>query len=562
MTFTSLIDFLQENLNIIIILIFAALPLYIGSAAATRTLNTESDFFLCNRSLSTPSAFFTVDATWWSTFAFLGSTSSFFFNGCIYWIALGWNVLFGLLFMMYGKRLWQMGKDSDYGTIIDFFNDKYHSNTLNILITIILLVTIIPYMMVQLVGGGIVIEIATNSLFPWKLNILFFFIIMVVYLWAGGLRSVVWTDILYAIMIFVGMLSIGIIFISYSGGLSSTLENLNETSPSYMKLPEIISNTYGYGFWISLLFIMPLGEIMMPQIWTRIFAVKEKKTFNVMPFLISVATIAYLGSMLAGNSARVLEPDYSGKTDYLLPTLLNNHATPIITALILSCVVAASLSTINSQLHSLSHIVTKNFYKQYINPSATEKHTISQGKIYIVVISAVTYILLSSTQLSTIFNITLLSFGCVAQLIVPVTGALLLKNHSATASIAGIICGEAVTVIFFFWQPAVYVLHPSIIGLILNLVIYTLIYCNEFNRVPRLHIPEYITGMSTRVKLFWLAILACFALIASPLIPFFSSEMIMLGNIPLVYFFVFALWIILCTLCLIGLIYSWGDRRK
>lgn len=80
MSISTLADMIQNNINIIIILIFAGIPLLIGSAAATKSVSTVSDFFLCNRSLGTATSFFTIYATWWSSFAFLGSTSSFYFR--------------------------------------------------------------------------------------------------------------------------------------------------------------------------------------------------------------------------------------------------------------------------------------------------------------------------------------------------------------------------------------------------------------------------------------------------------------------------------------------------
>ena len=98
MSISALFDMIQNNISLIIILIFAGVPLLIGSTAANRSVSTISDFFLCNRSLGTALSFCTIYATWWSSFAFLGSTSSFYTQGPLYWIALAWNVHNGNLF--------------------------------------------------------------------------------------------------------------------------------------------------------------------------------------------------------------------------------------------------------------------------------------------------------------------------------------------------------------------------------------------------------------------------------------------------------------------------------
>ena len=259
MSISALFEMFENNINIIIILVFASVPLLIGSAAATRSVSTVSDFFLCNRSLGTAISFSTIYATWWSSFAFLGSTSSFYFQGPVYWIALGWNALFGIAFMIFGRKLRQEKNSMNYRTPVDFFNDKYNSPILNKTIIVMLIVFTIPYISVQFMGGGILIEMATNSLIPWRISTLFFLFIMIIYIWSGGLRAVAWTDSLYTILIFTGMLLTGIIFIHMTGGISETFKAISETSPQSLHFPEEINGVNGYGFWISLLIVMPMG---------------------------------------------------------------------------------------------------------------------------------------------------------------------------------------------------------------------------------------------------------------------------------------------------------------
>lgn len=472
MSISTLIDMVQNNVNIIIILIFAGIPLLIGSAAATKSVSTVSDFFLCNRSLGTAMAFFTIYATWWSSFAFLGSTSSFYFRGPLYWIALGWNVLFGILFMFFGKKLWSQSKDNNFKTPIDFFNDKFHSSALNNFIILLMFFLTTPYISVQFMGGGIIIEMATNGVIPWRISTLLFFTIMIVYLWSGGLRAVAWTDAVYATLIFTGMLLIGIIFIHMTGGIRNTFETLSITNPDILKLPKTINGVSGYGFWFSLLIIMPLGELMMPQIWTRTYAIKERKTFNLIPFLLSIASIAYLGTMLAGHSALILEPNYMGASDYILPTLLIKYLPPLLMSFIVCCAVAACLSTANSQLHSISQILTLDIYKRYFNVNATEKHLVFVAKLVILMVAMLAYLLLLVGNLSTIFDTVLVSFCGIMQLIVPVCAGLFQKNPNAQSALAGLGTGLFITILFFFWHPVVFPISPGILGLAANIAAY------------------------------------------------------------------------------------------
>ena len=472
MSISALFHMIQTNSSLIIILIFAGIPLLIGSAAANRSVSTISDFFLCNRSLGTALSFCTIYATWWSSFAFLGSTSSFYTQGPLYWIALGWNVLFGILFCVFGKPLWRRSRLKSYRTPIDFFHDTYHSRHLDMAAILLMVALSIPYISVQFLGGGIIIEMATNGLIPWRISALLFFLIMILYIWSGGLRAIAWTDSLYSVMIFVGMLLIGILFVHMTGGIQETFAKLAEVRPESLHLPKEVDGTTGAGFWFSLLIIMPLGELMMPQIWIRTYAIKKSRTFDIMPFLLSIATLAYLGTMLAGNAAAVLEPDYPGASDYILPAMLIKYLPPVLMAFIICCAAAACLSTANSQLHSISEILTLDIYKTYFHTKAPEKQLILVAKGFILVIAALAYLLLLLGNLSTIFQTAFLAFSGIIQLAVPAIGGLFWKKADARSALIGLLTGLAATFLFSFWKPFTFPVSPGLIGLACNAVLF------------------------------------------------------------------------------------------
>ncbi len=567
MSISTLFDTIQSNINIIVILIFASIPILIGSASATKSVSTVSDFFLCNRSLGTTISFFTIYASWWSSFAFLGSTSSFYFTGPIYWIALGWNVLFGILFMVFGKRIWSESNKHSYMTPIDFFSAKYHSPVLDKTILAIMVGLMIPYIAVQFLGGGIIIEMATNGLIPWKISTLIFFAIMIIYLWSGGLRAVVWTDALYAILIFIGMLLIGIIFVNLTGGIHDTFLTISKVNPTALQMPDQVYGINSYGVWISLLVVMPLGELMTPQIWIRIYAIKEEKTFHVLPFLLSLATLAYLGTMLAGNAALILEPDYVGQSDYLLPTMLTKYLPPLLMSFMMCCAATACLSTANSQLHSMSQLITLNIYKQHFNKGATEKHLVLVAKLIILLIAFIIYLILLMVRIPTIFNTVFMTFGGVAQLFVPFVGALRHEKPNADSALAGILAGITVTVVLSFWHPFTLPVSAGIIGLAVNALIFTLSSkgLEKNNAVGKKRCLDakrfWQTHNGKRASFVWVGIMLCLFLMGSPIIVILDHFHCAIWGIPAVYVFPFAVWLILCVLTLIGYILKWGQKK-
>lgn len=261
-----------STLSIMIIFIFAFIPLVVAEIARKESLPTIENFFLQDRKMPLVMVFFTVYATWVSSFAYLGSVSSFYLNGPVYMTALAWNILFGLLFKVIGRRLWSYGNSYGYVTPGDFFNDIYQSKSLNTLVTLILLIFTIPYLQVQLSGGAYLIEVATGGLIPWRLSGLIFYLIIIVYLWSGGIRAVALTDIVYGILIFITMLSVGFYLSSKAGGIDFIFKRIVELDPdkNIMDKIDVFS-------WLSMFIIVPLGAIMGPPLWLRIYSVGERK---------------------------------------------------------------------------------------------------------------------------------------------------------------------------------------------------------------------------------------------------------------------------------------------
>ena len=474
MSFSFLNDTIFSQSTLIILLAFTLIPLLIGSFASQHSIATINDFFIYNRKMGTIISFFTVYATWWSSFAFLGSISYFYKFGPIYWTGIVWNILFGILYMVYGTKVSLYCKKLSYITPIDFYSDIYNSKILNFIVMAMMVVFTTLYLQIQLFGGAILISIASGNIIPWQICALVFFIVMIIYLWSGGMRAVAWADVFYGILIFFGMLFAGFYLAYKFGGVDSIFRKILIESPEMLVIAPA-GNVSGITMWISMFIIIPIGTLMGPPMWLRMNATMENKTFSIMPLLISVAAIAYLGSMLVGNIAILFPPEGVSTADYILPNLLRDNSPAWVAALIMCCGAAACLSTANAEVHAISSLVTLNIYKTYINPRATEKRTVFVGKTVIVLFSCIAYItLISSNYIASIVETGVFSLACMAQLIVPLTGALLWRRSNSTGALLGIVVGMALTFSLSFIPNVVLYIHPGIIGLFANIIVFLL----------------------------------------------------------------------------------------
>ena len=457
-----------------IIALFMLIPLVMGFIAGKQSVPTTEDYFVQGRGMGSVAVFFTVSATWWSAFAFMGSNSYFFLNGPLYWTALAWNILFGILYYVIGKKVWYFGKRNNFITPKDFFMFHYDSETLGNIVAVIMLIFTLPYLQVQLTGGAYLIQTASNNVIPYWAAALLFYVVIIIYVWSGGLRAVAWTDIFYGVLLFFGMIFAGFYIVSLPqvGGVTAMFDYIESTTPEKLIVGD------NWMLYLSMFIVTPVGSFMGPQLWTRMYATKSHKLFNKMPFLLGLAAIAYIGSMLVGNAANILCPDIT-ETDKILPTVLYQYAPFILASFIIACGAAAAMSTANSQVHAMSAIWTVDFHEKYINKNLSEKQLVWVGRWTILIFSAIAYVM-TLTVPGMLVTVGLVAQAGTAQVMVPLVGALYWKRSTKEGAIAGLLVGTISLCLFTFGiisAPGVFSMSGggNLFSLILNIIVFVVV---------------------------------------------------------------------------------------
>ncbi|MFQ3787545.1 sodium:solute symporter family protein [Halomonas sp. A29] len=453
--------------SIFIIAAFMIIPLIVGVVSSRQAQATSEDFFVQGRAMGSIAVFFTVAATWWSAFAFLGSNATFYTSGPVYLTALAWNLLFGFMYYWVGKRVWFLGKRFNYLTPSDLMGDFYNSEALRIVVAIITLVFTVPYLQIQLTGGAYLIEVASGGMIPFWLAALLFYFIIIVYVWIGGIRAIAWTDVIYGALLFFGMMYAGYYISSHVGGPAALFAQLQQTSPEHLTMPGPNGNM-GYSMWFSLFAITAIGAFMGPQIWLRMYSVKSGRLFNLMPFLLGLAAFAYFGSVLSGYSGVLLEPGVDNP-DQILPIMLMNYAPYLLASLIMAAGASAAMSTANSQIHAVSTVVTMDIYQRYVNRGASQARIVGVGRLSLVGFSLAAYIM-ALTVPGVLVTIGIAALAGTAQLIVPTVGAIAWRRAHPTAALWGLLGGVGCVLLLTFGPlpSAPFGYHAGIWGLLLN----------------------------------------------------------------------------------------------
>lgn len=482
-------------IRLLIICVFAFVPLLLGEFARNKAVHNTSDFILQGRKVKTFPLYATIFATWMSAFAFIGGIAYFYEQGPIYMTTVGWDALFAVLFILLGRRIWHYGKTHNYLTPTDFFDDIYDSSALNTLVTIVSILSTMVYLQVQMVGGLLVMNVATGGEISSYVGGIIFFAILVIYLWAGGLRAVVMTDIFYGILIVLAILSAGFYLMHVAGGVDNVFPTLIGKDPSYVSMPGV-EGRHRAMLWISLFFIVPIGAFMGPQIWIRNYAAESDKCFNKIPWLLCLSSIICIGTLFAGSAALALS-DHAENPDSILLTLLDQYANPFFYTFVIVGIYASIFSTANSQVHALAAVYTIDVHKRHINRNLPERRLVGIAKWMVLLISLVSYLFILVVPQS-VFDLGIIALGAQAQLIVPVVGALFWKRSTANAAFMGVLSGEATFLVGLLLNAGQDSSICAIAGLAINLFFFIIVSMTD---IPRIRVYKKIESYRRDYKL-------------------------------------------------------------
>lgn len=457
-------------INLMIICIFAFIPLLLGERARNLSAGSMEDFILQGRRLRLFPMYATVFATWMSAFAFMGGITYFFEEGPIYMTTVGWDMLFAVLFIQLGRRIWHYGKTYGYMTASDFFDGMYGSPALTGLVTLLSFLCTMLYLQAQIAGAVLVIEVGTRGVISTYMAGIIFFAILVIYLWAGGLRAVAMTDIFYGILIVIAMIGTGLFLMHTAGGTDAVFQRIISEDPSQVSMGGA-GGARRVCMWICLFVIVPVGAFMGPQMWIRNYAAGSAKHFLLLPLLLGLSSIICIGTLFSGSAGIVLNRG-TGNTDAVIIELLQQYADPFFYVFVIVGIFAAIFSTANSQVHAMAAVYTIDVHRRYVNNKLPDRRLVHMTKGAILVLSVISWILMVILP-QKVFDLSILGLGGLAQLIVPVIGALFWRRSVAKAATIGIVSGELSFILLLAISP----LDTSICGVIaltVNIVVFVL----------------------------------------------------------------------------------------
>jgi len=368
-----------------VFIVYVGIMLWIGYTVS-RSTYSPTDFFLANRSLKAWVTAVSSTASSESAWAVIGTvglaykdglSALWFFPGCLLGYALNWFFV--------AERLRKHSREKKTLTIPDYLETQFTDDTH--LIRIISVIIIFACMMAYIAAQFLAIGKTFDAIFdiPHLVSIPIGGTIIIIYTMMGGFRAVAWTDFIQGLIMVIGLVVLSLAAVLELGGFSVIAQKVNEAAPTALTLMGGKTIPVFLGSMVGLLGI-GLGYPGQPHVITRYMAAKDSKTIKKgMWIAFGWGTLMYSSAILLGICGQVLFPGLAD-AEHLFPIAAENLLPVFFTAIVLTGVLAAIMSTVSSQIIVAASAIAHDIYSKVIHVSLTSSQIIKISRLTIFVI--------------------------------------------------------------------------------------------------------------------------------------------------------------------------------
>jgi len=352
--------------------------------------NDLSDYVLGGRGLNPWVTALSAGASDMSGWLLLGLPGMMYADGIVgAWIAIGLVIGAYLNWHYVAKPLRVFTQHLDDAiTIPDYFSNRFQDNTngIRIVTAVVILLFYTLYTSSGLVGGAKLFEASFGLSYESALLIGSF--IIVSYTFLGGYNAVSWTDFIQGILMMLALLITPLVVIFELGGFGEAISAINTINPQHLDF-------FNGASFIGIVSLMAwgLGYFGQPHILVRFMSIKEASDIPIAKYIgMSWMIISVLGSLMVGFfglayvSANGVDLQDSEKIFITLSQLLFN---PWIAGFLLAAILAAIMSTIDSQLLVSSSVLTQDIYHAVIRKNASQKELVWVGRATVIIIALI-----------------------------------------------------------------------------------------------------------------------------------------------------------------------------
>ena len=437
-----------------------------------RTAKTSADYFVAGRSLGLWVFVLAATATSFSGWTFVGHPGKILTDGLPYAFASFYALTIPFTGVLFLRRQWILGRAFKYITPGEMYSDYYGGNAMRVLTVLVAFLFSVPYLGIQLRASGALFNVLTDGMISVNIGMLLLSAVVVIYVASGGLRSVAYVDCVQAVLLALGIVILGIITVHWVGGWSaftegignlvkSDLTNGSRLTPAghsnRVAIPGAIQwvssgSAAAGGVWTGMMCMTYMFALMGIQsspafsMWS--YANKTSKAFRwqqVVASSLVIGIILFTFTIFQGLGADllVLNGVWEQVTEKnLVPKLINlmSESAPWLVGLLAVCALAAMQSTGAAYMSTFSGMITRDIYKHFLNPDASESMQKLTGRIFVVVVAgAALVVAATSTDALVMLGGLAVAYGF--QMYPALLGNLYFSGISRRGVVAGLIAG-------------------------------------------------------------------------------------------------------------------------
>ncbi len=369
------------------VVVFLTVLLAIGlwcNRGLGRSINFQKDFFIANRSLGGLVLALTLVATY-------GSVSSFVSGPGVAWsTGFGWvvfaapQIITGFFILgILGKKMAVLARRTESLTVIDLIQARYNCKSLSVILALVLIVFFTATVVGQFIGGAQIFAAITG--YDYKIGLLIFATVTVIYT-SSGFKAVVLTDAVCAVLMLVGMITLGFTMVKAGGGMEQIMDNISKTNVGEDGISNLLKPNAGgtlpYTLLLSAWLLVGFCTLGLPQSMVRCMSYKSTKGLSSAMIIATVVCGALMiGMTLLGVLSRgvILEKPVNG-TDAVIPEMIVNFMDPVMAGVTIIGPLAATMSTVSSLLISAASAVARDLVRQVKGPEYLESMSAQKSK--------------------------------------------------------------------------------------------------------------------------------------------------------------------------------------
>ena len=477
--------------------LYLVMTVGIGVAFSRRGSSSTSDFYLGGRKLGPLVTAMSAEASDMSSYLLMGLPGLAYIAGVaeVSFTIIGLAVGTYLNFLLVSKRLRIYSERLGSITVPDYFSRRYGDSrhVLSLIAALVIIIFFVPYT----ASGFKAVGTLFSSLFGWDYHVsmLIGAAVIIGYTVLGGFMAVSTTDLIQSIFMTIALIVIVLFGVNLAGGMGAVMENARA-------LPGYLNVTQGYNWsegtagsfgTLSIVYTLAwgLGYFGMPHILLRFMAIRNKDEIKVSRRIASIWALVSMGvAMLIGiigysvsvaGYIPMLGSSAESETIIVkLADVMSQYGAffAIVAGIILAGILAATMSTADSQLLAAASSVSQDIAAEFMGIKLSERKALLLARLTVIGIALVGLALAWNPN-SSVFRVVSFAWAGFGAAFGPVMLlSIFWKRSNRAGAIAGMITGGAMV---FIWKYclaplggafAIYELLPAFIAaLAVNVVV-------------------------------------------------------------------------------------------